>query len=81
MYVCMPAACLYKDFSSVPLMDIHSSLRGISSQTGTLLSHFNVFFRRKPPPGYSILLAFVLCFIAVFQNIYSCIYSKSPTTL
>lgn len=42
MYVCMPAAWPYNAFSRVPLMDIESSLRGVSSETGTLLSEFNV---------------------------------------
>lgn len=46
MYVCTPTACPYNAFSRVPLMDIERSLRGVSSETGTLLNEFNV--EKKP---------------------------------
>lgn len=73
MYVCMPSACPYNAFSCVPLMDIESSLQGVSSQTGTLLSQFNVFSQRTKNSGskqHFMSFCCAMCFIAVISYLW-----------
>lgn len=57
MYLWMYTACAYKEFSSVPLIDIENSLQEVFSQTGTPLIRFSVHWE-KPQRLNNILIAF-----------------------
>lgn len=75
MYVCMPTACPYDAFSCVPLMDIESSLQGVSSETGTLLSQFDVFSQGTKTVDS---VSFAMCFIAAISYLWLHLQKRAP---